>query len=357
MGTTSERPFPPPSRRDAERARSPLHESPRLGASAVGSKNQNGGALLAVLWLSAALAAIAFSLATSVRGEVERASTAVDGLRSYYLASGAIQRTILYMLWGPQDPQHYWMPGTPVLNLSFPEGEVAVEVIPEASKLNVNQAPPEDLFRLLVNLGVGPERAREITLGIVDWRTPSGGPGGMFDMYYLSISPTFLPHHASLEEIEELLLIKGMTPDIFYGTYEPEPGGQQRLVPRGGLNDCLSVFGSVGQIDANTARPAVLATLGLSPEAVAAVVERRRLMPFQSQEQLMAFVRGAGPGAARLRVGGNSIYTVRATARLRLSNGQLSDLRRSVAALVKLMPAGYDAPYHILRWYDTAWSH
>jgi general secretion pathway protein K len=160
-----------------------------------------------------------------------------------------------------------------------------------------------------------------------------------------------------LEEIEELLLVKGMTPDIFYGTYEREPVGQQRLVPTGGLNDCLSVFGSNAQIDANAASPAVLATLGLSPEAVAAFIERRRAVPFRNLGEITAFLQGAGPGVGRLRAGGNSIFTLRATARLRLASGQLSDMRRSVAAMVKFMPAGYDAPYHILRWYDTAWSH
>jgi hypothetical protein len=51
------------------------------------------------------------------------------------------------------------------------------------------------------------------------------------------------------------------------------------------------------------------------------------------------------------------MVTVRATARLRLPNGQLSDLRRTVGALVKYMPVGYDSPIHILRWYDTAWSN
>jgi hypothetical protein len=55
-------------------------------------------------------------------------------------------------------------------------------------------------------------------------------------------------------------------------------------------------------------------------------------------------------------VEGNSILTLRATARLILPNRQLSDLRRTVGALVKYMPTGYDAPVHILRWYDTAWS-
>jgi hypothetical protein len=29
-------------------------------------------------------------------------------------------------------------------------------------------------------------------------------------------------------------------------------------------------------------------------------------------------------------------------------------LRRTVAALIKKMPAGSDAPYHVLRWYDAA---
>src|ERR1039458_8186869 len=63
-----------------------------------------GSALLAVLWLSAALAAIAFSLSSTVRGETERASTAVDGLRSYYLASGAIERASLELLWTTTSP-------------------------------------------------------------------------------------------------------------------------------------------------------------------------------------------------------------------------------------------------------------
>ena len=57
---------------------------------------------MAVLWLSAALAAIAFSLASTVRGELERASTQLDGTRAYYLAAGGLERALLYMQWGPR---------------------------------------------------------------------------------------------------------------------------------------------------------------------------------------------------------------------------------------------------------------
>jgi hypothetical protein len=42
---------------------------------------------------------------------------------------------------------------------------------------------------------------------------------------------------------------------------------------------------------------------------------------------------------------------------VRLANGQLSDMKRTVAAQVKYMPASYATPIHILRWYDATWSN
>jgi general secretion pathway protein K len=322
--------------------------------------DRGGSALLTVLWLSAALSAIAFSLASSVRGEIERTATALNEVRSYFLATGAIERALLYMQWGPahrlpDGSSRYYSPGTPLVSFAFPSGEAVVEVIPEASKLNINVVPPEDLFRLLVNLGAEPERAREIALGMVDWRRPAPQAAPTpFDQYYLSLVPSFRSRHASFEEIEEVLLIKGMTPELFYGTYERDPQG--RLLPRGGLKDCITVYGGGGQFDVNTAEPAVLAAAGLNPDLVTAIVESRRRMPFRNQEQLAAFLGGAGPVVQRLRVGGNSIYTLRATARLRVAGGGLSDQRRSVAAVVKLAPYGFPEPYHVLRWYDYVWS-
>jgi general secretion pathway protein K len=230
-----------------------------------------------------------------------------------------------------------------------------VEIIPEAAKLNVNIVPPEELYRLVIALGVEPGRAGEIAAGIVDWRSPTRDVVTPFDQYYLSLTPSFRARHASLEEIEELLSVKGITSELFYGTYVPAPEDSEgpRLLPRPGLVDCLSVFGSSAQIDANTASPAVLAAIGMSPDAINALVQRRRALPL-TPPQLTPFVEAAGAGAARLRIGGNSIFTLRSTARLRLSNGELADLRRTVATLIKFMPDGY---IHTLRWYDTAWSN
>jgi general secretion pathway protein K len=320
------------------------------------SKSTRGGALLAVLWLSAALAAIAFSLANTVRGETERASTAVDGLRSYYLATAGLQRGVLYMDWGRKHPDNaLFKPAGTSYQFQFPTGQAVVEVIPETAKFNINASPSEDLFRLLLSLGVEAGRAQAMVAAIVDWR--GGGDAGARPgaLHQSLLQPLGGPPHAPFAEVEELLAVRGVTPEIFYGTWEHAPeGAGQRLYQRTGLRDCVSIFGATDQFDVNTAPPAVLAAVGVPPDAVTALVQQRRVRAFLTPGDLAPFAASAGAGFTRLRIGGKSIFTLRATARLRLPNGQLSDLRRTVAAQVKLMPPGYEASYHILRWYDNA---
>ena len=305
-----------------------------------------GSALLTVLWLCAALSAIALSMALTVRGETERVSTEVDGLRGYYLAAGAVDRAAVELLWSVRSPDARLSPrGSAFIDYRFPSGDVHVEFIPETAKLNLNRSPIEELTRLMVALGIDPGRAQQIAAGIAAVRSPSDSelPG-----------PSFSPRLASFQETEDLLLVKGVTPDIFYGAYVAS--ADHRLVRHAGLADCLSVYGATERVDANTADPAVLAAVGLSPYAVSALVARRRTLPLTDQE-LRAFLETMDAGTNRLRVEGNSIVTIRATARLRLTGGQLGDLKRTVAAQVKYMPPGYDSPIHILRWYDTAWSN
>src|SRR5260370_38930935 len=73
----------------------------REGAVGEHHTNRRGVALLSVLWLAAALSAIAFTVANLVRAETERALTGKDAVRAYYLASGAIEPAMLYVQWGP----------------------------------------------------------------------------------------------------------------------------------------------------------------------------------------------------------------------------------------------------------------
>jgi general secretion pathway protein K len=317
---------------------------------------QRGAALLAVLWLSAALSAIAFTIATSVRAETERTATDVDALRAGYLADGAIDRALLYIQWGPnyRNPDgtaRYFENPMPLLHFEFPTGAANVEVIPETAKLNVNFARTEEITRLLLLLGVDPTRAATITAAILDWRSlaPDGAPS-QFDQHYMSLVPSFQARHASFHEIEELLLVQGVTPDLFYGSYTHDDQGN--LFRHPALRDCLSVYGSQTTLDINTAEPAVMGAVGVTPDAIAAIVNRRRFGPIR-QADVGGLLTGAGPGAARLAIVPSVIVTLRATAALRLPNGQLSDLRRTVSAMVKFLGPGFNEPYHIMRWYDN----
>jgi general secretion pathway protein K len=317
-------------------------------------RSQRGAALIAVLWLSAILAAIAFSVATTVRGETERTSTLSDGVRTHYLATGALERALAYIEWGPShrypdNTPRYYENGMGRLNFNFPSGVATVQVMPESAKFNINEITPPELMKLLVFLGAEPGDAQLITAAIVDWRTAASAPTP-FDMEYLKVGPTFRARHASLEETEELLLVKGMTPELYHGGFVRDSSG--RLQPRAGLKECVSVYGGLGPFDVNAVEPAVMQTIGVPPEAVAAIVQRRHAMPFRPADmgQVAAM---AGPAASRLTIGGNTIFTLRATARLRVDDTRFSDMTRTVSGLYKFNKPGTTPWIQVLRWYDN----
>jgi general secretion pathway protein K len=328
-----------------------MTESPRR------APREKGGALLTVLWLSAALAAIAFSVATEVRSETDRVSSSADGLRAYYLATGSVERAVQWMMWGNlarnPDGSPRWQPNQPRMYMNFPSGDAVVELIPESAKLNINTASPDDLLRVVVAVTGNVDRSREIVDAIVDWRSPVAPPT-VFDQFYFSISPTFQSRHASFEEIEELLLVRGMTPEVFYGNYIPTGDANSRMLATGGLRDCLSVWGGPGPFDINTVSPALMEAVGVPPEGVAQIVASRTVQPFRN----MGEVAQLGFPTPRMALGGNVIWTLRASARLRRPDNSPSEVVRTSAAVVKLVNQDLYpyAPVHVLRWYDDAWS-
>ena len=299
-----------------------------------------------------------------MRSETERTAAASEGVRAYYLATGAIDRAIFYMMLGPgqvnpDGTPRYYKPGQPRFEFDFPTGHASVELIPESAKLNINMAPPPDLARLFLATGLPPEAATEMAAAVVDWRS-AAPPSAVspFDQFYLGQPPGFKARHAMFEEIEELLFVKGMTPELFHGSYQRTPEG--RLIPTGGLKDCLSVWGASAGFDINSAHPILLNSLGIPADVVAAIVDRRARQPFLRPEELLPIQQSAGPAAGKLRIGGNATYTIRATATIGIpAQGglppRLSDIRRSVAAVVRFnYEAGSLEPYTVLRWYDNA---
>jgi general secretion pathway protein K len=316
--------------------------------------SQRGSALLIVLWLGAALAAVGIAVASTVRAETERTATNVDDAKAYFLARGAIEQAALRMFWssmyaGPDGQPLYYRAGTPTMELTFPAGLVHIDIVPETAKLNLNISPPADLQRLLLALGIAPDQAAQITAAIVDWRSPADllRPSP-FDAFYSSLQPSFSARHASFRENEELLLVQGITPDIYYGA--------SLKGDRNALRDCVSVFGSTGAVDINSAQPATLLAVGLAPSDADAIVKLRATHPVVDYNEFGNIARSLGPAASRLMIGGRTMYTLRATARVRTPDGKLSDLRRTAAALVKMDYMNNlerRAPgIEVMRWYD-----
>jgi general secretion pathway protein K len=371
----------------------------RTRAARIRNACQRGAALLAVLWLVAALSAIALSIAATVRAEIERTTVNSDGMRAYFLARAGVERAALWVQWGGNEPiggpgPQYFRKGMRSLVFAFPTGEVVVDVIPEAAKLNINRVDNEDMVRLLMALGMNPVAAQQLTVSINHWRAPASGGMSALDSFYLARTPSFPARKSSLENVEELLLVNGMTPELFYGTYVPlsslsgvaamaaqtemevqdEQDSEQEmqdrraamrermrmggspLVWRGGLRDCVSVFGSTRQIDVNWAEPATLAAIGVPPQAIMAILRRRQIQPFQNESELQQLGLGGIAAMGRLRVGGRTQYTLRATAHLRAPDGQPTGVRRTVAAVVDLNEPVGDRPFTTMRWYDSAWK-
>ena len=320
------------------------------------NNRERGSALLTVLWLSVAMCAIAFTVAHMVRAEVNRVSTDADSLRARYLAEGAVDRALLWIEWsaaGARQPdgKPYYEAPMARMHFEFPSGRADVDLIPETSKLDVNNAIKPDLAAVMLAAGATPDQAGLIAHAIVDWREGDPQVPSRFDEFYLASRPSFRAPHASIREIEEISLVRGMTPELFYGGFRNGPDG--RMVPYGGVRDCLSVYGSTNQFDVNTASPVLLRAIGVRPDAVAAIVNMRNQAPIRSMDQVSRLI-GDGPAAARLITDGGSVWTLRATGQLKYADGRYSEVTRTVAAMVKFFRQGNDPPHQILRWYDQA---
>lgn len=130
-------------------------------------------------------------------------------------------------------------------------------LIDEERKINLNSLTPENyliLRRLLVNLGVDDSLSRTIAASVVDWKDADDqvfDPGfGAEDSTYQGLKKAYHCKNMPFDNIEELLLVKGMTLEIF----------EQ-------LKDYVTVFpkdASVLLINLNTASEVVIQSLAES---------------------------------------------------------------------------------------------
>lgn len=235
------------------------------------SGREAGVALLLAVWLLALLAVIVgeFVFSTRVRASAERNKR--DDLRAWTLALAGYRAALAAL-----DDQiaglslaedgglllHYKgeTEGTPAAeqDVALGDGSYSWRVLSEDGLVDINGIQRRSvLVNLLKECGVGPGADRDTIIdSILDWRDTNREHrlNGAEEDYYRGLDPPYSCKDAPLDVLEELLLVRGVTPEIFFGKRE-----QGTTVP--GLRDLLSVHSL--DIDPNlaTAPKAVLEAL------------------------------------------------------------------------------------------------
>jgi general secretion pathway protein K len=107
--------------------------------------------------------------------------------------------------------------------------------------------------------------------------------------------------NGNLDSIEELLLVRGVTPELFYGRRAEKAGEEGAKAPDVGLKDIFSIYASGEQVDINSASFQVLrAVLGIPGEVGKAILKAREEKGFENQQDLLQRVPELSPFIATI---------------------------------------------------------
>jgi len=181
-----------------------------------GNRNKKALVLVGVLWIVAVLTVIATSVGQNSRLDMKVSSVRTEELRCKWACRAGIETAIgvlnedlresdnLMDLWSDNDEDFN--------NVSLERCWFSVRVIDESSKLNINTATKEQLLEL-------PYMEEYIADAIIDWRDADDTPNaeGVEGGYYETLPIGYTIRNGPFKTIRELLLVKGVTEELFYG--------------------------------------------------------------------------------------------------------------------------------------------
>jgi general secretion pathway protein K len=317
--------------------------------------NQRGVALILVLWVFIFLFVVAFDFSASVREEATAAQRFSDETQGYYLALAGFERG-LYDFLHQQASSAPQTPGPKKSDLfdgnwrevNFGAGVFRVRLIDEGGKINLNRVNEDSLRRIFTNLGIDNARRDILVDSIMDWRDPDDlhRTNGAENDYYATQSPAYTAKNGPLDSVEDLLWIRGMTPDLYFG-YEAANDAPAGNAPRIALKDIFTVDSPIDRVNLRTASAEVIhAVMGIALEKSRGFVEERKKSSEKTLSDLLPLLGiGSGDPALQLFIFTNpSVVAVEA-------EGKLADSRspRRVKGVVRL---GGAKGYELLRWLD-----
>jgi general secretion pathway protein K len=336
--------------------------------------DQRGIALLLVLWIFMLLGVLALDFARYMRDDAMAAVNLADETRGYYLALAGMHRALFdakravehdpsaepaaqtgsrRTTKDPTDddvdvrvpPDGQWH------EESFAGGRYAVRMTDEGGRISLNKANEQLLTRVVTNLvrggnattGVDRRTSAAISTivdAILDWRDGDdlARVNGAESEYYLGLRTPYHAKNGFFTSSEELLLVKGMTPALFYGA-EGAPG----------LREILSVFSMSQSINVKTAPAAVFQVLlDVDAESAAELVTVRDSDPGGFLPQIQAQVSAIDPALAERLVNVEPrIVTIEGRGDTTVERNQ-----SRIAAVADVSAEGEGAK--IIRWLDRA---
>lgn len=318
-------------------------------------KNERGVALIVVLWIFIFLFAVAFEFSSSVREEAAAASRFSEETQGYYLAVAGFQRGLHDFLnqSSSNDPQRSQRMAE-FFDGSWRKEELGsaayrVRFIDEAGKININRVGEDLLRRIFANLGVEEPHRSILVDSILDWRDPDDlhRASGAESDYYLSLSPPYTAKNGPLDTVEELLWIRGVTTEMFYG-YDDQAAAPQNRAGRVGLREIFTVDSPIDRVNLRTSSAEVIhALLGIPLEKAWEFVEERKKLSERTLGDLLPLLGIPATDVARqLFVFTNpSVVTVEAEGHI-----SASGLGRGVKGVVRV--GGGRAGFQLVKWVD-----
>ncbi len=262
----------------------------------VNHHSREAAALIVAIWVIGLLSLLVGSFAFQAHLEARITSYYRKRLEAETLAKAGIERARVLLINSVQARRNlsreptaeemetpFWEEarqlarGMSVHNLTDPlgPGVIKLTIRPEPARLNINTITESDWAHILELCRV-PERLWDGLIdAFMDWTNPREQPrlDGVDPDYYLGLEPPYRPRGAPLDSIDELLLIKGFTPEIVYGGIHEE--AHRDDPPMTGLTDLFTTVGD-GKVNVNAASLRVLMTLPGVDEQTAQDIIRER---------------------------------------------------------------------------------
>lgn len=242
-------------------------------------QSHSGVALIIVILIISILVAAALELNRSSRADIYSAANISDGLKLTYIAKSGFYGAAALLINSKNEYETLrddWANAEILSARSeslFTQGHFSVRIEDEKGKIplhklvnggTVNADIKDILLRLLrlPEFNLDDHKASEIVDAIIDWVDDNHemtGTGAE-SPYYASLSTPYTAKNAPLDCIEELLMIKGITQELFAGTKE-----------KPALSQLVTIYGT-GAVSINTAPKMVLRAL--SPDITVALADK-----------------------------------------------------------------------------------